>query len=32
MDELHDWLTGAGLRIEFFRRSGALVHFDAVRD
>jgi ubiquinone/menaquinone biosynthesis C-methylase UbiE len=32
MDELHDWLTGAGLRIEFLRRSGALVHFDAVRD
>jgi len=32
MDELHDWLTGAGLRIEFLRQSGALVHFRAVRD
>jgi SAM-dependent methyltransferase len=32
MDDLHRWLTGAGLRIDFLRRSGALVHFGAVRD
>jgi SAM-dependent methyltransferase len=31
MDDLHHWLTGAGLRIDFLRRSGALVHFGAVR-
>ena len=27
-----DWLTSAGLRINFLRQSGALVHFGAVRD
>jgi SAM-dependent methyltransferase len=32
MDDLQRWLTGAGLRIDFLRRSGALVHFGAVRD
>ena len=32
MDDLHHWLTEAGLRIDFLRRSGALVHFGAVRD
>jgi SAM-dependent methyltransferase len=32
VDDLHDWLTGAGLRIDFLRQSGALVHFGAVRD
>jgi SAM-dependent methyltransferase len=32
VDDLRQWLTGAGLRIDFFRRSGALVHFRAVRD
>ena len=32
MDDLHHWLTGAGLRIDFLRPSGALVHFGAVRD
>ena len=32
MDDLHHWLTGAGLRIDFLRPSGALVHFAAVRN
>jgi len=32
MDDLHHWLTDAGLRIDFLRRSGALVHFGAVLD
>jgi SAM-dependent methyltransferase len=32
IDDLHDWLSGAGLRIELLRQSGALAHFDAVRD
>jgi SAM-dependent methyltransferase len=31
-DDLQSWLTGAGLRIDFLRPSGALVHFGAVRD
>ena len=31
-DDLQNWLTGAGLRIDFLRPSGALVHFAAVRD
>jgi SAM-dependent methyltransferase len=31
-DDLQNWLTGAGLRIDFLRPSGALVHFGAVRD
>jgi SAM-dependent methyltransferase len=30
--DLQKWLTGAGLRIDFLRPSGALVHFGAVRD
>jgi SAM-dependent methyltransferase len=30
-DALGPWLTGAGLRIDFLRRSGALVHFGAAR-
>jgi SAM-dependent methyltransferase len=30
-DDLRRWLTGAGLRIDFLQRSGALVHFGAVR-
>jgi SAM-dependent methyltransferase len=30
-DDVHRWLTGAGLRIDFLRRSGALVHFRASR-
>lgn len=32
IDEVQNWLTGAGLRIDFLRPSGALVHFGAVRD
>jgi SAM-dependent methyltransferase len=32
MDDLQNWLTGAGLRIDFLRASGALVHFAAVRE
>jgi SAM-dependent methyltransferase len=32
MDDLQNWLTGAGLRIDFLRPSGALVHFAAVRE
>jgi ubiquinone/menaquinone biosynthesis C-methylase UbiE len=32
IDDLHDWLTSAGLRINFLRQSGALVYFGAVRD
>jgi SAM-dependent methyltransferase len=32
MVDLQNWLTGAGLRIDFLRPSGALVHFGAVRD
>jgi SAM-dependent methyltransferase len=31
-DDLQNWLTGAGLQIDFLRPSGALVHFAAVRD
>jgi SAM-dependent methyltransferase len=31
-DDLQSWLTGAGLRIDFLRPSGALVHFAAVRE
>ncbi len=31
-DDLQSWLTGAGLRIDLLRPSGALVHFGAVRD
>lgn len=30
--DLRQWLTDAGLRIDFLRPSGALVHFGAVRD
>lgn len=30
-DELHDWLTDAGLRPDHVRRSGAVVHFAATR-
>jgi ubiquinone/menaquinone biosynthesis C-methylase UbiE len=32
LDDLQHWLTDAGLRIDFLRRSGAMVYFGAVRD
>ncbi|HZA09363.1 class I SAM-dependent methyltransferase [Mycobacterium sp.] len=31
-DDLHDWLTDAGLRVDRLRRSGAVVHFAAACD
>jgi SAM-dependent methyltransferase len=30
-DDLHDWLTDAGLRVDRLQRSGAVVHFTATR-
>ncbi|HZU48715.1 MAG TPA: class I SAM-dependent methyltransferase [Mycobacterium sp.] len=31
-DDLHDWLTEAGLRVDRLLRSGAVAHFAATRD
>jgi ubiquinone/menaquinone biosynthesis C-methylase UbiE len=31
-DDLHQWLTDAGLRVDRMQRSGAVVHFAATRD